>query len=168
MSGAICQKFVRPTYDDRREILTGSSRLCLKGWKKVQAVQNVRTVQCAPTIAHRKRPAGAAQTGFFFTTDTTRRRLSCLGDLDVGNFHLESWESCPPADRYGGCTLKDLTPLRPTLLWLQLLHVFFGPDWFLTGRAFFVCKLRPRPGWFSSSDITLYRYRRHVLFQRNC
>src|SRR5215467_16352023 len=89
MSGAICQKFVRPTYDNRREILTGSRRLCLKGWKKVQAVQNVRTVQCALLERIENARLGLPRLGVFFTTDTTRRRLSCLGGLDVGNFHVE-------------------------------------------------------------------------------
>ena len=38
--------------------------------------------------------------------------------------------------RYAGRILEThLNSFRPTLLWLHILHVFFGPDWFLTGRA---------------------------------
>ena len=42
--------------------------------------------------------------------------------------------------RYAGRILEThLNSFRPTLLWLHILHVFFGPDWFLTGRALVFC-----------------------------
>ena len=166
MSGAICQKFVRPTYDDRREILTGSSRLCLKDWKKFKPFKTFERFNAPLLWRIENARLGLPRLGFF-TTDTTRRRLSCLGGLESVAF-TSKLRVLSASRWYGGRTRKDLNRFRPTLLWLQLLHIFFWARPVSYRRAFFVCKLKPRPGSFSSSAITLYRYRPHVLFQRNC
>ena len=57
-------------------------------------------------------------------------------------------------------TRKDLNPFRLTLFRLQLLHEYFWPDWFLTGRAF----LSGGQGFGSDSDSDRRNYLMIVRF----